>query len=74
MCNCCCLSLLTISGGFGYYLYNVNINTLFADIDKFLVGNQEKKNVELVPLKTIENLSSDEEIISQAPKNEYIFL
>lgn len=74
MCNCCCWSFLTISGGLGYYLYNVNISTLFDDIDKFLVDHQEKKIRELEPLKSNENPSSGEEIISQPPKNEYVFL
>ena len=74
MCNCCCWSFLTISGGLGYYLYNVNISTLFDDIDKFLVEHQEKKVGELEPLKSNETVSSKEEIISQPSKNEYVFL
>ena len=49
MCNCCCWSFLTIGGGLGYYLYNVNISTLFDDIDKFLVDYQEKKVESLNP-------------------------
>ena len=74
MCNCCCWSFLTISGGLGYYLYNVNISTLFDDIDKFLVGHQEKKMIEIEPLKGNHDFSSNEEIISQSHKNEYVFL
>lgn len=74
MCNCCCWSFLTISGGLGYYLYNVNINSLFDEIDKLLVGKPEKKIVELEPLRTIVSSSSDEEIVPQPHKNEYVFL
>jgi len=74
MCNCCCWSFLTISGGLGYYLYNVNISTLFDDIDRLLVGHQEKKIIELEPLNPKQDFSSNEETISQPHKNEYVFL
>ena len=74
MCNCCWCSFVSLSGGLVYYLYNININTLFDDIDKFLVNKSEKKMIEFEPLKGDLSSSSDEEVVSQPYKNEYVFL
>ena len=74
MSNCCCCSLLTISGGLGYMFYYFDVKNLLDDLDKFLVDSPPKKNMELTPLKKLDPIPEDTHIVSQPYQNEYIFL
>lgn len=69
---CCCLSFLTLSGGFGYCLYYQNLYNLFDEIDKYLVSKNNK--VELEPLKAIEVQNCDDQVVTCPVKSEFVFL
>lgn len=73
MSNCCCFSLLTISGGLGYIFYYLDVKSILNDLDKFLVDSPPKK-IELTPLKTLDPIPEDTHVVSQPHQNEYIFL
>ena len=73
MSNCCCCSLLTISGGLGYMFYYFDVRNLLDDLDKFLVDSPPKK-MELTPLKTLDPIPENIQVVSQPHQNEYIFL